>query len=261
MNNQTIEELNNRYLDKCLFSIMVFPTKIYLNDGKGNINIKKLYVFYGCTIHGVRKYITSAISDNFTKVSDWYNFLMALKGRKLEHIFYALIPNNNLLNKALTLAFPDIIQFISSFEVISKISNYYSISYSSGIDKIIKKIYLSESITEYEMAINEFYDNFKGFEFIYDLLAEDFKYAKKIYSYYCNIRKMVYSYYFSRDMLKILTKISHSKASFSNCDEFIQELIPYIKTNETKMFCSKKDWSNIINILYKSKKELIMSYL
>jgi hypothetical protein len=27
------------------------------------------------------------------------------------------------------------------------------------------------------------------------------------------------------------------------------------------MFCSKKDWSNIINILYKSKKELIMSYL
>lgn len=44
MNNQTIDELRNRKLDNFYFLIMVFQTKINLNEGNG---IKKNeYVYF-----------------------------------------------------------------------------------------------------------------------------------------------------------------------------------------------------------------------
>lgn len=52
MNNQTVDELNNRKLNECYFSIMFIPIKIYLKRGENNTNLKQLYVFYGCTLQG-----------------------------------------------------------------------------------------------------------------------------------------------------------------------------------------------------------------
>ena len=66
MNNQTVNELNNRNLDSCYFSIICFPTNIYFKSSEIDINQKTLYVFYGCNLKGVRKFITAVISDDFS---------------------------------------------------------------------------------------------------------------------------------------------------------------------------------------------------
>ena len=65
MNNKTVNELNNRNLDSCYFSIICFPTNIYFKSSEIDNNQKTLYVFYGCNLKGVRKFITAVISDDF----------------------------------------------------------------------------------------------------------------------------------------------------------------------------------------------------
>ena len=86
MNNQTVNELNNRNLDSCYFSIICFPTNIYFKSSEIDNNQQTLYVFYGCNLKGVRKFITAVISDDFYKTSDWYNFFLKLKKRNLQKI-------------------------------------------------------------------------------------------------------------------------------------------------------------------------------
>ena len=90
MNNQTVNELNNRNLDSCYFSIICFPTNIYFKSSEIDINQKTLYVFYGCNLKGVRKFITAVISDDFSKTSDWYNFFLKLK-KKIYKLFCMLM--------------------------------------------------------------------------------------------------------------------------------------------------------------------------
>lgn len=261
MNNQTVNELNNRNLDSCYFSIMCFPTNIYFKSSETDINQKTLYVFYGCNMQGVRKFITAVISDEFNKISDWYNFFLKFKKRKLEIILYANIPNNKHMKDALSLAFPEIQIFISCFDPINKIFKYFTASYNTNIFSIIKNIYLSDDLNGYEASLSTFYDEFGSNQFLIDLLDNDLKSAKKYYDFDIILRKHILCFYFYRDTIKKLNSFSHSKPYFCNVNEYIELMIDLIKRNETKMYSSKSDWLNLINFIYSTKKELIKCYL
>ena len=67
MNNQTLNEINKRDLDKCYFSLSFSYSTIYFNDGNDYIYQRKVYTLIGCNIFGVRKYITSIFEDDFEK--------------------------------------------------------------------------------------------------------------------------------------------------------------------------------------------------
>jgi len=261
MNNQTVDELNNRKLNECYFSIMCIPVKIYLKRGENNTNLKQLYVFYGCTLQGVRKFITATIADDLPKTSDWYNFLLNLKKRNLNVILYANIPNNKQLKDAFSLAFPESEIFISCFEPINKILKYFSWNYSSKIFTSIKDIYLSDDINGYNISLSNFYGQFGDDKFIIDLLSDDLNSIRKYYEYNVVLRKHIFSFYFNRDTIKKLNVLSHSKPFFISSNDFVQSMIPLIKTIETRMYSSKSDWINLINFIYPIKKELIISYL
>lgn len=261
MNNQTVYELNKRNLDKCYFSIMCFSTKIFMKDGDNNINSKDMYTFYGCNLLGVRKFIGNVVSDEFSKTSDRYNYLLKLKNRQLEQVLYVVLPNNNNLKDAFRLAFKDCEIFISCFEAIDKLFKYYTSSFTSNIYKVIKDIYLSETIDDYEIAVTKFKEIYGNSQFILDLLSSDIKNAKFYYSYDYILRKHIFSFYFYRDTVKRLTVKSHLKDSFNNSDEFTELLIDIIKTNEKKMYAPKIEWIKVINTIYPIKKDLIKCYL
>lgn len=261
MNNQTIEELNNRYLDPCLISIIVIPISIYHKESEYLITQKRVYVFFSCNIHGVRKYITSVFESNFPKTSDWYDFLLNIKQRGINVCLYAVIPNDNNLAKALQIAFPNVSVCISCFDPINKLSKYYTIGYTSNILKHIRAIFLSEDLNCYNLAINNFKEEYGNTLFISDILDSDLKRAKKYYDLPLEVRNFIFSFYFYRDISKNLYKIINSKDYFSSLDELISLFIPNIILLEKRMFCSKNQLINVINFLYSSNKELIISYL
>lgn len=261
MNNQTIEQLNNRKFEECYFSIICIPVKIYFNEEENVISKKDLYLFFGCTLQGVRKFISATISDNFTKVSDWYNYLMKWKDKGLNTILFACIHDNKVLKDALSLAFKEIEIFYSCFNAINKIFKYYTDSYSSNVTLLIKNIFLANSPDEFNLALSDFNQQFNDNAFILDLLANDFNNAYKYSSFNSLLKKHIFAFYFYRDTLKKSTVISHSKPYFSSIDEFVTLLIPLIIASETRMYSSKSEWVQVLNIIYSTKKDLIKCYL
>ncbi len=261
MNNQTINEINNRDLDKVFFSFSILSQDVFFNFGNDYIKKRTIYTIIGCNINGVRKYITSIFDDEYTKSSDWYNLLLSFKKRGLEYIFYVSMPNNQIIKNAFDLAFPNISYFYSCSNIMNKLSHYMSCSYSNNIFNHLKHIYLSNDINEFNFRKNELFLLYQDSPFIIDILNKEFNYFSSFLDYPLFLRKHIISFYFIRDFNKTLNVISHSQTSFSNISEFEEKLIPTIKSFELKMYSSKKEWNSIISYLYKDYKELLLCVL
>ena len=261
MNNQTVKELNNRKLDSCLFSIIIISSKIYFKEKEDQINSKEIYIIFSCNMYGVRKYVDVVLKEDFEKTSSWYDYLLTLKARGISVILYAVIPNNDSLSKALSLAFKEVEIFVSCFETINKLNKYYTTGYTSSILEKVRKIYLSNTDGDYEIAVSEFNEEYLSFPFICDLLEPDLKRAKTYRNVDYELRNFIFSFYFCRDMSKKISTISHSKSFFASLDDFTELLLSDIQRIEQRMFCPKNQIKNIINKLYNTKKDLIKSYL
>lgn len=261
MYNQNVIDIHNRKLDNCYFSIMCIPTNIFVKGGDNNIVNKQLYIFYGTNLQGVRKYITSAFSDDFPKTSDWYNLLMKLKQRNIETVLFANIPENKPLKDALELAFKDIKVFVSCFEIINKIFKYYTCSYTTNVFNIVKNIFLSENIPDFETSIDIFFDEFNESKFLIDIIKPSFKTIKNYYSYNLTLRYHIFSFNFYRETSKKLSSLSKSKPFFSSSNEYISLIYDLIIKTETRMYSSKSEWIKLINIIYNDNESLIKKYL
>jgi transposase-like protein len=261
MNNNNFEELNNRNLDNCLIYLLAIPIKIGYKPNDNQATENELYIFFSCNIRGVRKYVTSVFANDFNKTSDWYDFLLSLKNRGINVLLYAVIPNNDKLSKALKLAFNEVNIYISYSEIINKINKYYTESYTRNFYELIRKIYISNDINGFNIAYNDFCEQFVNYDFIKELLDNAFKRVKQYYNTDYEIRHFIFSIYFYRDTFKIISVISHSKKYFNSLDEFINELIPTIQRIESRMFCTKNELMAIINKLYVNYKDLIKPYL
>lgn len=257
----TIKELNDRKHDSCLISITVLPAKIFIKERDGISKEKDIYVFTACNISGKRKYITTVFKDKYSKTADWYNFLLTLKNKGIDVILFALIPDDDNLSRALKLAFSNINIVISYYETINKLTKYYTESYSNGLYYDIKNIYLSENLDLYNLSVNNFKEKYCTYSFISDVFEKDLKRAKTYYKYDYEIRQFVFSYYHHRDLAKKIRLISNSNSQFNSIDEFVTELIPFIKSTESRIWCSKATLTSVINKLYENYKDLIKSYL
>ncbi len=261
MNNQTINEINKRDLDKVFFSFSILSQDVFFNFGNDYIKKRTIHTIIGCNINGVRKYITSIFDDEYTKTSDWYNLLLALKKRGLEHIFYVSMPNNQFIKNAFDLAFSNISYFYSCFSIINKLSHYMPCSYSNNILNHLKLIYLSNDINEFNVRKNELFLLYETSPFIVDILNKELNSYSSFLEYPLFIRKHIISFYFIRELTKTLNIASHSQSYFHNIIEFEEKLIPTIKSFELKMYSSKSEWNNIISYLYQDYKELLLCVL
>lgn len=261
MNNQTINEINKRDLDKVFFSLSILSQDVYFNYGNSYIKKRTINIIFGCNINGVRKYITSIFADEYPKTSDWYNLLMALKERGLEHVFFVSIPYNVIIKDAFKLAFNNVSFFYSCFSITNKLSHYTSFSYSNNILEYLKRIYLSKNQDEFEMRKKELFELYESSPFIIDLLNNELNHFSSFLDYPLLLRKHIISFYFIREFIKDLSKAAHSQDYFYNIAEFEEKLIPAIKTFESRMYSSKSEWNSIISYLYKDYKELLLCVL
>lgn len=261
MNNQTLNEINKRDLDKCYFSISFYHSTIYFNDGNDYVYKRKVYTLIGCNVFGVRKYITSIFEDEYPQASDWYDLFQTLKSRGLETVFFSIIPNNNYLKKALKLSFPEVTFFITYLDIIEKLFRFFSQRYSSKLLSIIKSLYVADDINDFELKINEFYNDPNIQPFVKEISKEHLLNISHTFDYNFILRKNIYSFYFGREFYKKLSKISHSKPYFFDLNTFLEDLLPTIKSIETRMYCSKSEWNQVINSLYELNKDLIIKYL
>lgn len=262
MNNQTINEINKREIDKVFFSLTILSTDIFFNYGNDYIKKRTIYTIVGCNLNGVRKYITSVFADDYTKASDWYNLLLSFKNRGLEHIFYVCIFDDiNIVKNAFNLAFKDITYFYHCFDIVNKLSHYVTTSYASNLLVKLKFLYLSNDINEFNLRKKDLFDVYQDTPFIIDILNKELNSFTPFLDYPLFLRKHIISFYFFREFRKSLSVAAHSNYAITSIEEFEEKLIPAIKTFELKMYCGKKEWNTIITYLYKSHKDLILCAL
>lgn len=261
MNNQTINEIYNRDLDKVFFSFSILSQDVFFNYGNEYIKKRTIYTIVGCNINGVRRYITSVFADEYTKTSDWYNLLLSLKNRGLQHVFFVCTADNKIIKNAFDLVFKNVSYFYHCFNIVNKLSHYTVCSYSNNILSYLKKLYLSNSVDEFNIRKNDLFLIYQKTPFIVDIINKEIDSFYPFLDYPLFIRKHVISFYFIRELTKSLNTISHSQTYFYNIIEFEQKLIPIIKTFESKMYCGKNEWNSIISYLYIDYKDLLLCVL
>ena len=261
MNNQTLNEIKKRDLDKCYFTLYFFHSTIYFNDGNDYVYPRKVHILIGCNNYGVRKYITSIFEDDYTQASNWYDFFMNLKAKGLETVLYSVIPDNSYLKKAITLAFPETKTFITYLDILEKLFRFFSESYFSNLISYIRSLYLTHDINEFELKVNDFYNDFEVQPFVKEITKPHLDNIKSSLNVEFMIRKHIYSFYFGRDLYKKLCVISHSQNYFYSLTPFEEQLLPIIQSMEMRMYCPKKEWNQVIDSLYNINKDLIMRYL
>ena len=260
MNMLTIEEFNKRDLERSYFSIYFITTEIYIEDGANYVKTRELYLIFGCTLDGKRKYITSILDKEVQRTSDWYNIFQELKKRKVEHIIFALIPEKKEVKEAITLAFPEVEIYNSCDNTIEKLKKYNSYKTKDEIYNEIRKLYLAKDIKEYEINYNGFIDKYKGYPFIMDLLEERIRKLKENYKYSYNIRRVIYSFNYVIELKKRLVEIRNEQ-TYKTKEEYMKRLEGYIRNCEKAITYPKLEWIQVINEVYEEKKEYIKPYL
>lgn len=260
MNNQTIGVIEKRDIDRIFFSITIISQQIFFNDGNDYIYKRNVDILIGSNINGVRKYIASIFDDEYEQISDWYNLFLDLKNKGLKHVFFIITDNPNI-TKAFKLAFNGSESLYYLFNDIFKLTHYLSCSYSNNVLGKIKNICSATDITEFNLKKDEFCKNYINYPFIIDILNKIFNNYIQYFNYSIFIRKHLFSYYFLRDTKKKLMTLANFKDYYSSLNEFIELFIPTIQSFETKMYCGRKEWNEIITYLYEKDKELLLCEL
>ena len=260
MNNQTLEQIEKRNLDKVFVVLYVMELETYIQKEDG-INKEKIYLITECNLKGERRFIKTLIASDYKKVSDFYDELKLMKSRGLEEVLYAVIPGIENLKKALKLMFMNIEILESSHNPLNKIQKYFSAKEMRNIEKNIRGIYLSESLKEYELAYDNFKENYKTYPFIIDMINEDLVNAKNYYNYNLPLRKTLFAYYYVREFIKSSIVLLHKKDYYVSTDEISIQLISLIQKMETRMFTTKQLWAEVLNFIYKEKSDLIKAFL
>ncbi len=183
MNNQTLNEINKRDIDKCYFSISFYHSTIYFNDGNDYIYKRKVYTLIGCNIYGVRKYITSVFEDEYSQASNWYDLFQTLKSKGLETVFFSVIPDNDYLKKAFKLSFPEVTLFITYLDIIEKLFRFFSEKYSSSLVSSIRSLYIAQDINEFDFKVNEFYNDYNVQPFVKEITKSHLTNIRKTFDF------------------------------------------------------------------------------
>lgn len=260
MNNKTGDVLRKRELEQCYFAIYCITTKINIENIEGYAITKKLYTFFGCTMEGKKKYISSILDTEVEKTSGWYNFFQGLKKRNIEHILYSLLPNNKELRDAIKLSFPRIEIFTSCENVIDKLQRYNSYRTKDEIYREVRKLYVAKDLIEYELSYKEFKEKFSKYPFIMEMLNEEIKSLKDNYRYSFSIRRIIYAFNYIIQMKKRFG-VLYNHDIYKTKDEFIDKCAYALFMSESATHYYKDEWTLIINEIYEDKKDLIKPYL
>lgn len=254
------EVLRKRELEKSYFVIYCLNADLYMEGEYTKGKKKRLYVFFGCTLDGRKKYMSSVFASEVERTSEWYDFYQGLKKRGMEHVIFALVPNEKELRDALKLSFPKVEMFTSCFRTIGKLRKYNTYKTNEDIYREVKRLYLAKDLKEYELNYVDYKKKYGKYQFIMDMLDEEIKGLKINYKYSSSIRRIVYAFNYVIQMEKRFSILSNQKI-YKDKDEFLDDCSWFINCSESATHYHKEEWTEVINEIYEEKKELIKPYL
>lgn len=257
---RTEEVLRKRVLEKSYLVLYCMETNIYLESRYTSEERKRLFIFFGCTLEGKKKYVSCILEPEKNKTSCWYDFFQEIKSRGNEKIIFGLLPRLRELREAIKIAYSDIEIFDSCDGMIKKLRKYNSYKTKDEIYREIKKLYLAEDEVEYEINYKDFISKYSKHAFIMDIAGEEVKELRKNYKYPRSVRRIIYAFYYIIEMEKRFDELCNNRM-YSNKETFIEDCMTFINRSEAQVHYKRDEWAEVISELYDQKRDMIKPYL
>ncbi|MBQ6285908.1 MAG: transposase [Bacilli bacterium] len=254
-------ELENRKLDRIYFVVHCISNNVEFKDNNGSVNTRLIYTMIGMDLSGNKKYICSFFEDEYKKPSDWYSLFQKIKSRGLDKILYFVAPDNEQLKKVIEPNFEGVEVFDDYNGLIDKIKKYCISKEYEKFMMYIKKIYISKTIEENQMAIDEFIEINKDNQFILDIVSTSFEKSKDVYKYDYELRRSIYLFYFIKAVKRKIKIKMNEKNYIMSKDEFVADIFNILMHMEKYSKWHKNDVKKALNLVYETKRDMIKCYL
>ena len=184
-----------------------------------------------------------------------------IKKRGLKKILYVSTERNKRLEQAFKIVYNPIMK-ISISEEVEKIATYTQFKWKSEGEREFERAYVSETEEEYYKQMDEIKEKYKNNEIGMVLIREFEKSTEKdIKEIPREIRHLICSYTIKRRTINIAVKVMKKYNEIKDVKDLIEKEKEYFSTFEKTRMYSKKDWTEILNQLYREKYEEIKEYV
>ena len=146
-------------------------------------------------------------------------------------------------------------------DVILSITKFFSEKPTRALRVSFKNLFLADDLDKYKLELQLFKEQYINNKVIMLLLQRKEPQIQKFYDYSYELRKFFYPYYAILEMRKYLNKQNNLKPLCSNLTDVIEFFLPYINKFEAARSYYKKEWLDLVSILYDKFPEDLEVYL
>lgn len=252
-----LTQLKKRKLDDFLVMINIIKMEVNV-EYEERVCKKNFYIFIGVNIFGKKKYLTYGI--NYREDTEfWLQRFKDIKRRGVEDVLYITSPDIKQMTRAAQLTFKGVRIVETPFELIERVNQYFPVEYRHKIPTNIRNLYISKDKETHKEELAIFYDEYKDIKILKLLLKDRLNVIEENYDISYNIRELIFTYYFIRDIKKKLKVIMNKMKVIKDVDVYLNEFIDVIISQEKQMMFNKKRWLKIIDELCEI--EIVREYL
>lgn len=252
-------DLQKRKLKSCYIAVYVVAKEIKIRTDTC-IATKKLYVLFGIDIMG-NKQILTMYFDNENDSRFWLEKFEDFQARNLQEIFFLVTPPNKNIERAVKIVYNDVKIVHSPDSIFQNITKFWADHPSRKMKVALKDLFLADDFDRYKINFELFKEIYVENTIILTLLNKQQKDIESFYAYPQYLRKLFYPFYTIHELKKFLNKLITKEPLCTSLNEIIEFCLPYINSFEIGRNYSKKDWLDLISLLYEEYQEKLEVYL
>lgn len=245
-------DFQRRKLASCFVAVYVITKQIKIR-ADACITNKTLYIVFGLDIMGARQ-VLGMFFDNETNSRFWLDKFEDFFARHLHDILFFVTPHNRSIERCVKIVYNNVRIIHSPDSVFESISRFWADHPSRKTKVALKDLFLAQDYEKYKIKLDFFKDIYVDNKIILIMLEKYQNDIKKFYEYSQDLRKLFYPFYTIHEMKKALNKLNTKETLCTSINEVVEFCLPYVNTVELGRNYSKKEWLELINLLYEEDK-------
>lgn len=252
-------DLQKRKFTSCFIAVFVVTKTINIRNDSC-ISSKKLYFVFGLDFMGNRKTL-GIFFDCENNARFWLEKFEDFQNRNLLDILFFITPNNKNIERAVKIVYNSVKIIHSPDSTFDSITRFWADHPSRKLRVALKDLFLADNYEKYKVNLEAFKSIYVENNLILIMVDKMQKEIKDFYQYSHQLRVLFYPFYTICDIKKFLNKLKTMDQLCTNINDVINFCLPYINSFELGRNYSKKEWLNLIDLLYNDYSERLEVYL
>ncbi len=242
---EKIEMLKIRQLDENYIIIYSFMNEVKYVTKDHKVIPKKLYTLIGINNKGERT-VLDIVIENIQDHHFWLDTFERLKSRGIKNILFISITNNQNIERAIRISYPNTIITPSLTDIITSTYKYITVRGRNHLIAQIKSLCLKEDLSSFKEHLTLFKRAFNDNIIISTLIDKKIKEIEPFYKYDIEIRKLLFNHNQYTEMYDCIKKYSLDNL-VSNKNELWNYLYDKMIYFEKYKSYTKRGWTEILN--------------